>query len=126
MQKILKLLALSFLASTLLAADATDAVFPNPAERKLSLIKVEMAEKTKSRKLSQSHRAFYRKVRKMASKFGLNKDIDSQEADAFFSDLENQIYENMKKSLYKQRKFVQSYSAVVDEYKRLSEKYPQN
>ena len=97
-------------------------------ERKLSQIKVEVETKKEVKKRERKLRLksksiFYKNIDSMMGKFGLEKEFDKKETDKYFFDLENKIYENMKKSLYKQKKYVQSYSAVVKEYQNLSKKY---
>ena len=93
--------------------------------RELSDIKVEMDEpkkkKIKARKLKlkpKENGSF--KVDDFIKKFKLDEDLNQKETDDFFTKLENSIYKNMKSSLYKQKKYVQNYSEIVQEYQRLS------
>lgn len=97
-------------------------------ERKLSQIKVEVedskADNPKPRKLRQKSKAvFFKKVKEMADKYSLDKDIDPKESDRFFKRLENRVYNDMKQALFRQREYVQSYNTVIEEYKRLVNKY---
>ena len=102
-----------------------------PEERELSEIKVEVETekevKKRARKLKlKSRSVVFKKIDKLIKQFSLDKKLDKKETDDYFLELENKIYQNMKKSLYKQKEYVQHYSDVVQEYQRLSQKYSVN
>ena len=110
---------------TTISLEETDA---KDEERKLSQIRIEEEPKkvTKKRRLNQkgdTHAVFLTNIDKMISEFGLDQKLDKSKIKGYFKNLEGRIYKNLKRSLFKQKEYMASYSNVIAQYKKLSEKY---
>lgn len=103
-------------------------------ERKLGQIIVEEEKKPKKKASSKEavkkqqkpvdpHTIYLSKIDGVISKFGLDKKLDKQKVDSYFKKLEDKIYNSLRRSLYKQRKYMKSYQGVVRHYKDIAQKY---
>ena len=88
-------------------------------------IEVEKPKKAKARNLRGAYtNQIKRKIGKLIQNFNLDSDFDDKQINKYFKKLEDSIYTDMKKSLYKQKTYVKSYGDVIQEYQKLVDLYP--
>lgn len=103
-------------------------------ERKLGQIIVEEEKKTKKKSSAKipvkkqqkpvdPHTIYLSKIDGIINEFGLDKKLDKQKVDSYFKKLEDKIYNSLRRSLFKQRKYMKSYETVVRHYKDIAQKY---
>jgi hypothetical protein len=100
-------------------------------ERNLAqiLVEEEKAVKTKAahsikekKKPANKNVIYLKRIDGMIKDFGLDQKLEKKKVKAYFRKLESKIYNSLKRSLYKQRKYMQSYEGVIRHYKDVAEK----
>ncbi len=103
-------------------------------ERKLGQIVVEEEKKTKKKARAKApvkkqqkpvdpHTVYLSKIDGVISRFGMDKKLDKHKVNSYFKKLEDKIYNSLRRSLFKQRKYMQSYESVIRHYKDITQKY---
>lgn len=107
-----------------------DQVKVNP--RKLSQIKVveesksvpQKPIKVKKRRLKLKPQVkFFRKLDQLISKYGLEKELDSQKLNRYFRGLGKRVFRQLRDRMIRPARLEEPFRSSVIEYKRVAEKY---